>query len=100
MTDVGASQRRVLLVGRGPPDRGGISAFLQALLASPLPGCEVSVLNLAREQPTRSGRLTRPNVTRTMADARAVWRASRHSDLVHIHTALAPHVTMIRAGVL
>jgi D-inositol-3-phosphate glycosyltransferase len=101
MADSGAPRGRILLVGRGPPDRGGISAFLQALLDGALPsGFDVHLLNLTPKEVPRSGRLTKSNVARTLADARSVWRAARHEDLVHIHTALAPHVTMIRAGVL
>jgi len=101
VNDTGAARCRVLLVGKGPPDRGGISAFLQALLDGGLPDrFDVRLLNLTREEVRRSGRLTKANVTRSLSDARSVWTAARHEDLVHIHTALAPHVTMIRAGVL
>src|SRR5439155_12574127 len=99
--DIEIVRSRVLLVGKGPPDRGGISAFLQALLHGDLPSrFEVRMLNLTREEVSRSGRLTKANVARTLADARSMWRAARGEDLVHIHTALVPHVTMVRTGTL
>jgi len=44
--------------------------------------------------------MTWSNVTRTLADAHAVWRQSRATDVVHIHSALAPEVTLVRAGLL
>lgn len=92
---------RVLLVGKGPPDRGGISAFLQRLLDGPLAvEHEVSLLNLTRSGPPAGGRLTAFNVVRTLADARALRHASANADVVHVHTALVPLVTLVRAGVL
>ncbi len=57
-------------------------------------------VNLTRSGPTQSGRLTGSNIARTLTDAHAVWKASQDADLVHIHTALVPHVTMIRTGLL
>ncbi len=101
LADVVAARSRVLLVGKGPPDRGGISAFLQALLDSALPTrFDVVLLNLTREGVSRSGRLTKANVARTLTDVRSVWRAARARDLIHIHTALVPHVTMVRTGAM
>ena len=92
---------RVLLVGKGPPDSGGISAFLQRLLRGPLAEeHDLSLLNLTRPGPPAAGRFTASNVVRTLADARAVRRASTGADVVHVHTALVPLVTMVRAGIL
>lgn len=92
---------RVLLVGKGPPDRGGISAFLQRLLASSLAReHDLSLLNLSRPGPPAGGRFTASNVTRTLRDAAELRRAARDADVVHIHTALVPLVTMVRAGIL
>src|SRR5207253_6000281 len=39
-------------------------------------------------------------VARTIRDAIAVWRASRKADVIHLHTALAPGSTLLRAGLL
>lgn len=92
---------RVLLVGKGPPDSGGISAFLQRLLDGPLSADhEVSLLNLTRTGPAAGGRFTTSNVVRTLADARSVLRASKDVDVVHVHSALVPLVTLVRAGIL
>jgi len=50
---------RVLLVGKGPPDRGGISAFLQTLLASELATQHrMSLLNLYRDEVLGGGAST------------------------------------------
>jgi len=92
---------RVLLVGKGPPDRGGIAAYLDGLLTGPSVGSHsVELLNLTRDEIPRSGRVTTANIRRTFADARLVWRAAPTADLIHIHTALVPLVTLIRAGLL
>jgi glycosyltransferase involved in cell wall biosynthesis len=92
---------RVVLVGKGPPDRGGIAAFLQALQASDLAAWhDLRLLNLTRDEVPRSGRLTAANVRRTLKDTLTVWRASGDADIVHVHTALVPHVTLARAGML
>jgi len=92
---------RVLLVGKGPPDRGGISAYLGALLQSDLSSRHaLTLLNLSRDETPSAGRLTSSNVARTLADARAVWRESAGAQVVHQHSALVPGVTMVRAGLL
>ena len=92
---------RVLLVGKGPPDRGGISAFMQTLLAGELKASHrIGLLNLYRDEVLHGGRFTRANITRTLADARSLWRASRQADVVHINTALVPSATLLRAGLL
>ena len=61
---------------------------------------DLRLLNLYRADDRRGGRLSRANLLRTVADARAVFVASRDADIVHIHTALLPLVTMLRAGLL
>jgi len=92
---------RVLAVGKGAPDRGGIAAFLTQLAAADFGGRhEVRLLNLTREGDRAGGRLSGANITRTLSDARAVWRAAPDVDIVHIHSALVPSVTLMRAGAL
>lgn len=92
---------RILLVGKGPPDGGGISSFLQSMLASDLrERHEVGFLNLSHAGSPRSGRLTGGNVTRTLRDARRVWRAASGVDIVHIHSAVVPLVTLVRVTAL
>jgi glycosyltransferase involved in cell wall biosynthesis len=91
----------VLLVGKGAPDRGGIPTFLDTLLSSSLAEeHDLRFLNVAHAGTPEGGRATAGNVRRTLRDAVAVWRAGRGRDIVHIHSALAPTVTVVRAGVL
>ena len=92
---------RVLLVGKGPPDRGGIAAFMQTLIDSDLATHHrIELLNLYRNEVLGGGRFTRANITRTLADAARLWRAARRVDIVHINTALVPTATLLRAGLL
>jgi len=96
------SRRRVLLVGKGPPERGGIAAFLQLLMASDLTDeFDLRFQNLTRVgEVSRGGRFSGSNLGRTLADFRTVLGVSRAADIVHIHSAFAPLVTMVRAGLL
>jgi glycosyltransferase involved in cell wall biosynthesis len=92
---------RVLLVGKGAPDRGGIPSYLDSLLSSSLATeHDLRFLNVAHAGTPEGGRVTAGNVSRTVRDVRAVFRAARDSDVVHVHTALAPAVTVLRAGLL
>jgi glycosyltransferase involved in cell wall biosynthesis len=92
---------RVLLVGKGAPDRGGIPSFLDTLRLGDLArDHDVTFLNVAHSGTPQGGEATAANVGRTFRDAFAVWRAAGDQDIVHIHSALAPAVTVIRAGLL
>lgn len=92
---------RVLLVGKGAPDRGGIPTFLETLLTSRLrEEHDLRFLNLAHTGTPEGGRLSLSNARRTLHDVLAVWRAAGDRDIVHIHSALAPAVTALRAGLL
>jgi glycosyltransferase involved in cell wall biosynthesis len=92
---------RVLLVGKGFPDRGGIPTFLETLLGSALAEeHELRFLNLAHTGTPQGGQATLANVRRTVRDTGAVWRAARGRDIVHIHSALSPAVTLVRAALL
>jgi glycosyltransferase involved in cell wall biosynthesis len=92
---------RVLLVGKGAPDRGGIPSFLDDLCHGDLSRHhEITFLNVAHHGTPQGGQATFGNVVRTVRDSAAVWRAARGHDIVHIHSALAPTVTVIRAGML
>ena len=93
--------RRVLLVGKGYPDRGGIPTFLQMLLEGELASrYRLSFLNVAHHGEREGGAVTAGNVVRTLRDARAVFVQAKDQDVVHIHSALAPTVTILRAGLL
>lgn len=92
---------RVLLVGRAAPERGGIPTYLQMLLDSELSQWhELTLLNQSRGDEPQAGRFTTGNVGRLLRDARELWQAAADHDVVHLHTALAPGVTAVRAGVL
>lgn len=94
-----SSVSRVLLVGKGAPDRGGIARFLDQLRSGEV-ACshQVDLLNVAHGGTVQAGRVTLGNLGRTAADTVAVWRAARGHDVCHIHSALAPAVTCWRAG--
>lgn len=92
---------RVLLVGKAAPDRGGIPTFLEMLRGGALADThEVTLLNVAHAGVPEGGRLTTGNLRRTFGDALAVWRRAGDHDVVHIHSALAPTVTVLRAALL
>lgn len=92
---------RVLLVGKGAPDRGGIPSFLHDLRTGELSQLhELTFLNLAHTGVPEAGRWSITNVGRTLHDAWAVWRAAPGHDVVHLHSALAPATTVLRAGLL
>lgn len=97
----GGAMVRVLLVGKGAPDRGGIPSFLEDLRSGPLADeHEITFLNVAHFRTPQGGEATLANVARTLKDAVRVWRGARGHDVVHINSALAPSVTVVRAGVL
>ena len=91
---------RVVIVGKGAPERGGIPSYLALILDSRLAQeFDLEFVNLAG-RPQVGGRATIGNTIRTVSDAGRVWRVARGADVVHIHSALAPGVTLIRAGIL
>jgi glycosyltransferase involved in cell wall biosynthesis len=88
-------------VGRGEPEKGGIAAFLGMLLGSRLAeDHDVELLNLSRPERGGGGELTGANLRRTIEDGRALWRAAAGREVVHVHSALAPTTTLVRAGLL
>jgi glycosyltransferase involved in cell wall biosynthesis len=88
-----------VLVGRGSPERGGIPTFLATLLDSPLAQqVDLRLLNLARPDVRDGGRASAGNVVRAVQDATALWRVLMRRDVVHLNTALAPSVTLVRTG--
>jgi glycosyltransferase involved in cell wall biosynthesis len=100
MTSV-PSKKTVLMVGKGAPDRGGIPTFLETLLNSRLAeDYDLRFLNVAHAGTPEGGRATSGNLRRTVLDAWAVWRRAAGCDIVHIHSALAPTVTVLRAALL
>jgi glycosyltransferase involved in cell wall biosynthesis len=96
-----AGMQTVLLVGKGAPDRGGIPTFLETLLGSRLAkDYDLRFLNVAHTGTPEGGHVTLGNLRRTVRDAVSVWQRARGCDIVHIHSALAPTVTVLRAALL
>lgn len=92
---------RVLLVGKGAPDRGGIPTFLATLLESRLAReHDLRFLNVAHSGTPEGGRVTLGNLGRTARDVKALWSAAGDRQVVHIHSALAPATTVLRAALL
>lgn len=60
----------------------------------------IELLNLTRGSEPQGGRASLTNVTATLDDARTVFRTARRRDVVHIHSAMAPTVTLARASTL
>ena len=94
-------RKTVLTVGKGAPDRGGIPTFLETLLGSRLArDHDLRFLNVAHAGTPEGGHVTLGNLRRTLRDAVSVWQRARGCDIVHIHSALAPAVTVLRAALL
>jgi glycosyltransferase involved in cell wall biosynthesis len=93
---------RVLIVGKGAPERGGIPSYLHLLMAGPLADRHrLELLNLAAHgDAPEGGRGSWHNVRRTLRDTLLVWRRAGDVDVVHVHSAGAPAVTMARLGLL
>ena len=82
---------KVLLVGKGFPDRGGIPTFLNTLRHGELGELhQITFLNVAHFGTPEGGEVTAGNIGRTLRDARNVFRMAKGQDIVHIHSALAP----------
>src|SRR2546430_16784605 len=89
--------RRVLLVGKGPPDTGGIAAFLQILLNSDLRARhDLRLLNLYRSDVLHGGRFTFANIAETLADAGRVWRGRRSAPIVPTNNPPLPLAALLR----
>lgn len=96
-----ATRCRVLIVAKGPPDRGGIASFVADLCAGDLARThELTFLNVAHHGTPEGGKASFGNVRRTLADAALVWRQAKGQHVVHINSALTPTVTVLRAGLL
>jgi len=95
-------QIRVLVVGRGQPERGGIATFMAELLEGGLADLvEFSFVNLTPgEDSDAGGAVSVTNIRRSLSDIRTLYANAAGADVVHIHSALAPAPTMLRAGLL
>lgn len=92
---------KLLVVGRGAPERGGIPTFLNWLVTTATAnGATVDFVNLSPGTDTPGGRWRLTNLTRSFRDVASVARRTSTGDIVHVHSAMAPASTMIRAAVL
>ncbi len=93
---------RILVVGHGPPTRGGIPSFVTRITGDRWlrERCSIEYLNTAPRTEKRPGAFTGSNVGMTFAHAWAVFRRARRSDLVHLNLAATPTLPLIRAIVL
>lgn len=91
----------LLIVGRGEPERGGIPTFLSWLSSTAAAdGTPAKFLNLSPGVDTPGGRWRLSNLLRSLHDAAAVARHTSRRDIVHVHTAMAPGSTAVRAALL
>jgi glycosyltransferase involved in cell wall biosynthesis len=97
-----AHRLRVLLVGQGPPTKGGIPSFVSSLLDDEVLASEVrfDFLNTTPLGAKRPAAATVGNVRQLVTDALGVFRRSRRADIVHLNVAPAPTLPLIRALVL
>jgi glycosyltransferase involved in cell wall biosynthesis len=93
---------RVLLVGQGPPARGGIPSFVSSLLHDDVLRSEVrfDFLNTTPAGTKRPGSVSLGNLTQLASDAVGVFRRSGGADVVHLNVASAPLLPLLRALVL
>ncbi len=91
----------MVVVGRGEPERGGIPSYLAMMArAEQALGRPVVLVNLSPPGGSEGGTTSWANLRRTVGDAWRVLRTARRGDVVHVHSALAPTVTALRAGSL
>ncbi len=99
-----ASGRRpsVVIVAQAMPAQGGIPAFVDLLLHSPRlqADADLALLNTTRTAVREAGRLSVVNLWHALIDSVRVFRAARHSDVVHIQTAPGRVFPMARAVAL
>lgn len=92
---------RVVVVGRGTPERGGIPSYLEMMATGEgVPGYDVVTVNLGEAHHRAGGAATPSNLRRVARDVFRVISATRRGDIVHVHSALAPGLTGLRAGLL
>ena len=89
----------VVLVGQGPPARGGIPSVLTGLLRDHdlAQRFDLRLINTTRVAERHAGLLNLDNLRNAAVDAARTYRAARSADIVHLHTALLPVLPLLRA---
>lgn len=93
---------RVLIVGQGPPARGGIPSFVSDVLADPWLRSRVRIgyLNTTSRQREKPGAPTVANARLALVHARQTFARARGADVVHLNVAPAPSLPLLRAMLL
>ena len=104
-TESGTESRvrpRVLVVGQGPPTRGGIPTFVSTLLAdsSLRARAELRYLNTTPQRAKLPGAFAPSNLVLVVVHAFKVLRFGRGCDVVHLNLAATPLLPLIRAAAL
>ena len=97
-----AFRPKVLVVGQGPPARGGIPTFVEMLLDDPWLQKHVVMdcLNTTPSREKRPGAADAANLRAAFADAGAIMRRARHVGVVHLNLSPAPLLPLLRALLL
>jgi glycosyltransferase involved in cell wall biosynthesis len=92
----------VLIVGQGPPARGGIPSFVSDVLDDPWLRGRVRLdhLNTTSDQRGRPGAATFGNARLALADARQTFSRAHAVDIVHLNVAPTPALPLLRATLL
>ena len=90
---------RVTVVGSGPPARGGIPSCIALLTEDHFfpDDVVVSLVNTTTAETRTSGRLDLTNLRSAIRDSVRSVRASRRSDVVHVHVAPGRPLPLARA---
>jgi glycosyltransferase involved in cell wall biosynthesis len=92
----------VLIVGQGPPAKGGIPSFVSDLLDDPWLRGRVRLdhLNTTSDQRGRPGAATFGNARLALGHARQTFSRARAVDIVHLNVAPTPALPLLRATLL
>jgi glycosyltransferase involved in cell wall biosynthesis len=92
---------KVLLVGQGPPSRGGIPTFLNLLLRDPSlrRQARLAFFNTTRDG-QRPAAATLSNAGAAVRDAWRLRRRARQADVVHLNVAPTPLLPLVRSLML
>lgn len=92
----------VLVVGQGPPTRGGIPTFVTDITGDAWLGRRLSLrfLNTTPRGTKRPGSLHASNLGFALRDAGRVFIGAVRSDIVHLNLAAAPTLPLLRAAFL
>lgn len=95
-------RRRVLVVGEGPPAKGGVATFTDWLTSDPVLAehADIRLLNTTRRAVRRGGAASFENVRNAAVDSARVLRMARDVDVVHVQAPFMPTLPMLRALLL